>query len=50
MDSDGSNVRQLTRRGGFQPAWSPEGSRIVFGSERGGDEDVFVMAADGSGR
>jgi Tol biopolymer transport system component len=30
------------------PAWSPDGSRIVFESDRDGNYDIFVMNADGS--
>jgi tol-pal system beta propeller repeat protein TolB len=48
MGADGSNVLRLTSRTGFQPAWSSDGSRIVFGSARDGDEDIFVMNADGT--
>jgi Tol biopolymer transport system component len=48
MDPDGSNLQRLTRRPGFQPDWSPDGSRIVFGSLDGHDGEVFVMNADGS--
>jgi TolB protein len=34
-----------------QPDWSPDGSRIVYSSARGGNwEDIFVMRADGSGK
>ncbi len=50
MASDGSNVRQLTETGtDYNPAWSPDGSRIVFiRYEAISESDVFVMDADGS--
>jgi Tol biopolymer transport system component len=51
MNSDGSNLRQLTNLGNNgEPVWSPDGARISFGSDRegGGKLNVFVMQADGS--
>jgi Tol biopolymer transport system component len=30
-------------------AWSPDGTRIAFSSERDGDEEIYVVNADGSG-
>ena len=52
MNADGSGVTRLT--GGSEwddvfPAWSPDGSRIAFTSDRDGGEDIYVMNADGSG-
>ncbi len=44
MDADGSNHRILTH--GDDPAWSPDGSRIVFHS-RG---EIFAIDADGEGK
>ncbi len=32
----------------IEPAWSPDGSRIAFTSDRDGDAEVFVMNADGT--
>jgi len=35
--------------GAHQPAWSPDGRRIVFSSNRLGGLSLFMIAADGSG-
>jgi TolB protein len=48
---DGSGVRQLTRGGpdveSYAPAWSPDGRAIAFTSFLAGNQELFVMAADG---
>jgi Tol biopolymer transport system component len=63
MNADGSSPTPLTKltasgAGSFQPAWSLDGSKIVFGSSRADDgsnaantnntENIWVMNADGS--
>lgn len=42
--------RQLTKMGGlcYDPAWSPDGGRIVFVSQAGQSDDIWVMNADGT--
>lgn len=32
-----------------EPAWSPDGTKVVFTSQRNGDNQIFVINADGSG-
>ena len=50
MDADGSNPTNLTQDAGDDgyPAWSPDGQRIAFVSERDGNPELYVMDADGS--
>ncbi|HEY0099286.1 MAG TPA: hypothetical protein VGB76_10085, partial [Pyrinomonadaceae bacterium] len=51
MNSDGSGLVNLTNHqaGDYEPAFSPDGSRIVFNSTRdGGDGEIYVMNADGT--
>jgi Tol biopolymer transport system component len=50
MDPDGGSVRNLTRdpANDFSPEWSPDGSRIAFRTDRGGNHEIYVMASDGS--
>ena len=52
MGADGSNPTQLTfgLARGTHPAWSPDGKRIVFSDQDGGNEnsEIFVMEADGT--
>ena len=44
MDPDGSKKRRLTRHGGRDPAWSPDGRRIAYVRF----DTAYVMDADGS--
>jgi TolB protein len=56
MDADGSGVTRLTggsEASDYSPAWSPDGSRIAFTSDRDDsgrfNSHIYVMNADGSG-
>lgn len=52
LNLDGSGTTQLTNNtvNDYANGWSPDGSKIAFESDRdGGDGDIFVMNADGSG-
>jgi len=59
MKSDGSNQTRLTEEPGrdVHPSWSPDGSRIIFasdrariifGSDRDGNTEIYTMNSDGS--
>jgi TolB protein len=53
MTADGSGQTRLTRGNAFQsapPAWSPDGRRIAFASERDGNAEIYVVNADGTGQ
>jgi len=40
----------LDRGGGGVPAWSPDGRRIVFSSQRSGRDEVYQVPAGGGGK
>ena len=58
MNADGSGQTELTNAGNSVglndefPAWSPNGRKIAFSSNRdiGGNEEIYVMNANGSGQ
>lgn len=60
MNADGTGVARLTtmdpdlvradNRANYDPHWSPDGHRIAFVSRRDGNEEIYVMNADGSGQ
>jgi TolB protein len=50
VNADGSNLRQLTDNAAMDisPAWSPDGARLAFISNRDGNDELYTMNADGS--
>jgi Tol biopolymer transport system component len=50
LKADGSDPTRLTNNpaGDWNPAWSPDSSRIAFVSGRDGGYEVYVTDADGS--
>ncbi|MFA6449497.1 MAG: DUF5050 domain-containing protein [bacterium] len=51
MNSDGTNPVNLTNNpaSDFEPALSPDGTKIAFRSIQGGNDDIYVMNIDGTG-
>jgi Tol biopolymer transport system component len=49
--ADGRELQQLTDNRGFEdsgPQWSADGQRILFTSNRDGNDEIYVMNADGT--
>lgn len=50
MNADGTGLTNLTNNGAnnLDPAWSPDGTKIAFSSNVDGNNEIFVMKANGS--
>ena len=49
MNANGSRERRLLKRGGWSPAWSPDGKSIAFVDDDGGDDEIYTVGANGKG-
>jgi Tol biopolymer transport system component len=51
MAADGSDIVRITdsQNGRRDPAWSPDGTQIVFEGFDGNDQEIMTATADGSG-
>jgi WD40 repeat protein len=50
ISSNGTGAIRLTSERGadINPAWSPDGRKIAFASDRAGNREIYVMNADGT--
>jgi hypothetical protein len=48
LGRDGRRSAHQQPRRGYRPAWSPDGTRIAFTSDRDGPRAIYVMNEDGS--
>jgi Tol biopolymer transport system component len=50
MDKDGANQTNVSQNPApdYGPAWSPDGLKLAFVSERDGNPEVYIVDADGS--
>ncbi len=44
MDSEGANLRRISTQGSYNDgaAWSPDGTRLVYASRRGGTFNIAI--------
>src|SRR3990170_4856927 len=50
MNTDGTDKRRVTYNSAddYDPAWSPDGSKIAFWSVRDGNGEIYIINADGT--
>lgn len=50
VDSDGDVIKRFTAESSSEtdPAWSPDGKRIAFTTDRDGNREIYVIDADGT--
>jgi VCBS repeat-containing protein len=50
MDMNGGNITRLTSTAAlnYAPSWAPDGSKIIFVSDRDGNDNIYIMNPDGT--
>lgn len=48
MDRTGGNFRQVTDISAWDPTWSPDGKKILFASDKDGQDQLYVVNINGS--
>jgi Tol biopolymer transport system component len=49
MDRAGGNYREVSSISAWDPTWSPDGTQILFASDKGGLDQLYTVNVDGSG-
>jgi TolB protein len=49
MDRAGGNPHRIFNGQGWDPTWSPDGTQILFASDAGGANQLYIINADGTG-
>ena len=51
MNSNGEDITQLTTEySNWVPAWSPDGTKIVYAYYEAGESSIWIMNSDGTGK
>jgi TolB protein len=45
---DGTGLRKLTGKGGYEPAWAPDGRRVLFHRRSGADRRIMSVDLNAS--
>jgi len=49
MDRTGGNFRQVSTNSAWDPTWSPDGTQILFASDKDGIDQLYIINENGSG-